>query len=82
MSQENVEAVRAWVKAINDGNAEALVALADSEVDYLPYLASLAGETGAYRGHSGLRQYVRDLSEAWAGTTSKFTFFTTSETMC
>jgi ketosteroid isomerase-like protein len=66
MSQENVEAVREWVKAINRGDAEALVALADPAVDYLPYLASLAGEAGAYRGHSGLRQYVLDLSEAWA----------------
>jgi ketosteroid isomerase-like protein len=66
MSQENVEAVRVWVEAINRGEAETLVALADPEVDYLPYLASLAGEAGAYRGHSGLRQYVRDLSEAWA----------------
>ena len=28
MSQENVEAVREWVKAINRGDAEALVALA------------------------------------------------------
>ncbi len=66
MSQENVEAVREWVKAINRGDAEALVALADPTVDYLPYLASLAGESGAYQGHSGLRQYVRDLAEAWS----------------
>ena len=65
MSQENVEAVREWVAAINEGDAEALVALADPSVDYMPYLAALSGEGGAYRGHAGLRQYVRELAEAW-----------------
>jgi ketosteroid isomerase-like protein len=65
MSEENVEAVREWVAAINKGDSEALIALADPEVDYMPYLASLSGEEGAYRGHPGLRQYVLDLAEAW-----------------
>jgi ketosteroid isomerase-like protein len=66
MSQENVEAVRQWVDAINAGNSDRLVELADPEVDYLPYLAALAGTAGAYRGHEGLRRYVQDLSEAWS----------------
>jgi ketosteroid isomerase-like protein len=66
MSEENVEAVRQWVAAINDGDSERLVALAAPDVDYLPYLAALSGERGAYRGHVGLRQYVRDLGDAWA----------------
>jgi ketosteroid isomerase-like protein len=64
MSEENVKTVRRWVEAINAGDADALVELADPEVDYLPYLGSLAGDSG-YRGHEGLRQYVRDLTEAW-----------------
>ena len=65
MSEENVDAVRAWVAAINAGDADALIALADPGIDYLPYLAALSGEHGAYSGHPGLRQYVRDLAEAW-----------------
>jgi ketosteroid isomerase-like protein len=61
MSQENVEVVRQWVKAINEGDSATLVALADPDVDYLPYLASIGGDASAYRGHDGLRQYLRDL---------------------
>lgn len=66
MSHENVRLVRDWVAAINAGNAEWLVELADPDVDYMPYLAALSGAAGAYRGHQGLRQYVRDLAEAWS----------------
>jgi len=66
MSQENLESVRQWVAAINAGDSDRLVALADPEVDYLPYLAALSGEAGAYHGHEGLRRYLRDLDEAWS----------------
>jgi ketosteroid isomerase-like protein len=65
MSQENVEAVKAWVVAINRGDLAALVALADPAVEFRSYLASVAGEQGAYRGHEGLRKYLRDLEDAW-----------------
>jgi ketosteroid isomerase-like protein len=66
MSEENVEMVRRWVAAINRGDAEELVEIADPDVDYLPYLGSLSGEHGAYHGHDGLRRYVGDLAEAWS----------------
>ena len=66
MSEENVEAVRRWVAAINDGDADALLRLADADVDYMPYLAAVSGSEGGYQGHDGLRQYVRDLTEAWS----------------
>lgn len=66
MSQENVEAVRAWVAALNRGDLAALLELADPEIEYRSYLATLSGSDGAYRGHEGLRRYVRgDLDEAW-----------------
>ena len=65
MSKENVQAVRDWVAAINEGDSGRLVELSHPQVDYMPYLAALSGAAGAYRGHQGLRQYVRDLAEAW-----------------
>ena len=58
--------VSRWVAAMNRQDAEELVSLAHPEVDYMPYLASLSGEAGAYKGHDGLRRYVRDLTEAWS----------------
>lgn len=66
MSQENVEMVSRWVAAMNRQDAEELILLAHPEVDYMPYLASLAGEDGSYKGHDGLRRYVEDLIEAWS----------------
>jgi ketosteroid isomerase-like protein len=64
MSQENVEAVREWVAAINRGDVKTLLEIADPAVEYTPYLASLLGGD-AYCGHEGLRRYVEDLKEAW-----------------
>ena len=58
--------VSRWVAAMNRQDAEELVSLAHPEVDYMPYLASLSGEAGAYKGHDGLRRYVGDLTEAWS----------------
>jgi ketosteroid isomerase-like protein len=66
VSQENLELVTRWVGAINRADADELIELADPSVDYLPYLGSVFGEGGAYRGHDGLRKYVRDLDEAWS----------------
>ena len=64
MSEENVVMVQEWVAAINGGEIDQLVELADPTVEYTPYLGSLLGAE-AYRGHDGLGQYVIDLAEAW-----------------
>jgi ketosteroid isomerase-like protein len=65
MSQENVEATAAWMAALNQGEIAALLAIADPSVEYASYLASVSGGAGAYRGHDGIRQFLRDLEEAW-----------------
>ena len=44
MSQENVEAVKAWIGALNRRDLSALLVLADPSLEYRSYLASLSGE--------------------------------------
>src|SRR3954451_23188736 len=65
MSQENVAAVAEWLTALHHRDLPAMLALADPEVVYRSYLASLAGEDEAYTGHDGLARFVRDLDDAW-----------------
>ena len=65
MSRENVEAVDAWIAAINRRDLATLLELADPDIDFRSYLATLTGSDGAYRGHDGLTRYVRDLGEAF-----------------
>ncbi len=65
MSRENVEAVQGWVAALNREDLAALLEIADPSVEYVSYLASLSGGVGTYRGHDGIRQFLRDLADAW-----------------
>jgi ketosteroid isomerase-like protein len=64
MSRENVEAAHAAVEAVAQMELSRLVELTDPNVEWHSFLAQL-GEEGVYRGHDGLRQYVRDLRETW-----------------
>jgi ketosteroid isomerase-like protein len=41
-----------------------VIELADPEVEWHSFFAEL-GDEGAYRGHDGTRQYLRDLNDAW-----------------
>ena len=64
MSQENIELARAAVSAVAQMDESRLVELTHPEVEWHSFLAQL-GEGGVYRGHGGIRQYVRDLRDAW-----------------
>jgi ketosteroid isomerase-like protein len=63
MSQENVELVRRAIAAFNAREVETLVSLCDPECDFLPFRAQLEGLI--YRGHEGMRQFMRDIEEDW-----------------
>ena len=65
MSQDNVDAVEVGMAAVTGGDVAALVELSDPVVEFDSFLARVSGGDGAYRGHEGLRRYVRDLAEAW-----------------
>jgi ketosteroid isomerase-like protein len=60
MSQENVEIVRRFTEAFNNGDVEAVLAYSHPEIEFIPLRATIQG---AYRGHSGLREYFADTAE-------------------
>jgi ketosteroid isomerase-like protein len=67
MSEENVEAFRRGIDAYNRRDVEALVEVHDPEVEWHPVLqVLLGGEATVYRGHDGVREFVRDLDDAFA----------------
>jgi ketosteroid isomerase-like protein len=68
MSRENVEVVRQAVEANrSDGResrVEANVALWDPSCEYTSVTAAVDPHT--YRGHDGIRRYLRDQADRWA----------------
>jgi ketosteroid isomerase-like protein len=64
MGQENVEVFKRAFDAINRGDAEALVAELDPEVEWHgAILMAMGGTQTVYRGHEGVREWLRDLYE-------------------
>lgn len=65
MSQENVELVRRAMEAHRSGAAvEDLVAFWDPDCEYTSVMAAVEPDT--YRGHDGVRRYLRDIAARWA----------------
>jgi len=64
MSQENIDLAVAVVDAVAHMDGDRLVELTHPEVEWHSFLAQL-GEGGVYRGHDGMREYAKDLQEAW-----------------
>jgi len=67
MSEENVEIVRRLFDAVARHDTEAVLAAYDPNVEYdfsKSPLVALVGST-VYRGHEGMRQWVRDRYESW-----------------
>ena len=66
MSQENVDLARRVLDTLARRDVSALVELSDPEVWWHSFFAEVTfGRGGGYRGHDGIRQYVRDLNDAW-----------------
>ena len=67
MSQENVEAFKRGSDAANRRDIDALLAVIDPDVEWHPAMAALlSGEGTTYRGHEGVRGWLRDQEEAFA----------------
>ena len=67
MSQKNVEAFKRGSDAANRRDIDALLAVLDPEVEWHPAMAALLeGATTVYRGHEGVRTWLRDQEESFA----------------
>ena len=64
MSHANVEAFKRAFDAINRRDAEALLSELDPEVEWHgAILIAMGGKQTVYRGHEGVREWLRDLYE-------------------
>jgi ketosteroid isomerase-like protein len=67
MSQENVEAFRRGVEAYNRRDVGAFLELFEPGVEWHPLTQVMFGEEATvYRGHEGIRQFMREVDEALA----------------
>jgi len=67
MAQENVEVFKRAIDAYNRGDIDAFLEELDPEVELHGALQTMFGsEATLYRGHEGIRQWVRDIDEALA----------------
>jgi ketosteroid isomerase-like protein len=67
MSEENVEAFRRAVEAYNRRDVEAFLAEFDPMVETQPLTLVMFGqEATVYRGHGGIRQFIREVDEVLA----------------
>jgi ketosteroid isomerase-like protein len=64
MSRENVEIAHRLADAVARQDVSLLIELTDPQVEWHSFVAQLQ-EGGVYRGHDGLRQYMKDLGEAF-----------------
>jgi len=61
MSKENVRLAHEVIDAIERRDLASLIELTDPEVEW--HSAFALG--GHYRGHAGMRDYVKDMNDAW-----------------
>ena len=64
MSQENVELTYRAFDALNRREFDAFLALMDDDVEVVPRMSAIEGESG-YRGHDGLRSWWNSLLDVF-----------------
>ncbi|HEY7453485.1 MAG TPA: nuclear transport factor 2 family protein [Thermoleophilaceae bacterium] len=65
MIATDIEVVKATFAAFAARDLNAVLALADPEVEFTAMTGGHAGRADPYRGHEGLRQYFRDVAAVW-----------------
>lgn len=71
MSEENVEAFRRGTDAANRRDVEGVLSVLDPDVEWHAALPMLGGDT-VYRGHEGVREFLREIWEVMADTRFDF----------
>jgi ketosteroid isomerase-like protein len=65
MTARGERLIRQAYRAFAERDVEALIRLADEEVEVSTVTGLLSGRTEPYRGHSGLEEYMVDLASTW-----------------
>ena len=63
-SQGNLDVVRQLATAVSGRDLGQILELTDPQVEWRPFISVLS-ESRHYRGHDGIRQYLRDLEETF-----------------
>jgi ketosteroid isomerase-like protein len=61
----DIEVVKATFAAFAARDLEAVLALADRDIEFSAVTGEHAGRTDPYLGHEGMRQYFRDVASVW-----------------
>jgi ketosteroid isomerase-like protein len=63
MSEGNVEGLRRVIEAYNARDVDAFIAYCDPSGEFHAAFAVVGG--GVYHGHDGMREFFRDIEDAW-----------------
>jgi ketosteroid isomerase-like protein len=61
----DMDVVKAVFAAFSERDVEGVLTHASPDIEFSAVTGDHAGRTDPYRGHDGLRQYFRDLTEVW-----------------
>ena len=74
MSQENVDAFTRAIDAINRSDVDAVVQELHPSIEWnMAIQVLVGGDAAVYHGHEGVREYFRDMDEAFAEVELVFT---------
>jgi ketosteroid isomerase-like protein len=65
VSEANVELARRAFDGFAARDLEAVLAVMDDDVEFLPVTANLTTGGVPYRGHAGMTQYLEDVGRVW-----------------
>jgi ketosteroid isomerase-like protein len=61
----DIEVVKGMFAAFADRDLKTVLGLAHADIEFWAVTGEQAGRTEPYRGHSGMRQYFRDVNAVW-----------------